>query len=125
MVHAVRIHTTGGPEVLMWEAVEVGAPGPGEVRVAQRAIGLNFIDVYHRSGLYKLAALPAIIGMEGAGDVVAVGPEVSRSQGRRPRGLCGCARRLCRGAPHRRRPAGEASGCHLLRDRRGDRCCGA
>jgi NADPH2:quinone reductase len=63
--------------VLKWEPVDVGAPGPGEVRVAQRAVGLNFIDVYHRSGLYKLAALPAIIGMEGAGDVVAVGPDVS------------------------------------------------
>jgi len=77
MVHAVRVHTTGAPEVLKWEAVDVGAPGPGEVRVAQRAAGLNYIDVYHRSGLYKLAALPAIIGMEGAGDVVAVGAGVS------------------------------------------------
>jgi NADPH2:quinone reductase len=76
MAHAVRLHTTGGPEVLKWEAAEVGAPGPGEVRVRQRAVGLNFIDVYHRSGLYKLASLPAIIGMEGAGDVAAVGPEV-------------------------------------------------
>jgi NADPH2:quinone reductase len=76
MAHALRLHTTGGPEVLKWEAAEVGAPGPGEVRVRQRAVGLNFIDVYHRSGLYKLASLPAIIGMEGAGDVAAVGPEV-------------------------------------------------
>jgi NADPH:quinone reductase len=77
MIHAVRVHTTGGPEALKWEPVDVSAPGPGEVRVAQGAVGLNFIDVYHRSGLYKLAALPAIIGMEGAGDVVAVGPDVS------------------------------------------------
>lgn len=76
MVHAVRLHAVGGPEVLKWETVEVGEPGRGEVRVRQRAVGLNFIDVYHRSGLYKLANLPAIIGMEGAGDVISVGPGV-------------------------------------------------
>jgi NADPH:quinone reductase len=77
MVHAVRIHETGGPEVLKWEPVEVGAPGPGEVRLKQRAIGVNFIDTYHRSGLYKLSSFPAVLGMEGAGDVVAVGPGVT------------------------------------------------
>jgi NADPH2:quinone reductase len=76
MAHAVRIHEIGGPEVLTWEAVEAGDPGPGEVRIRQRAVGLNFIDTYHRSGLYKLASLPAIIGMEGAGDVTAIGPGV-------------------------------------------------
>lgn len=77
MTHAIRIHGTGGPEVLTWEAVEVGEPGPGEVRIRQTAIGLNYIDTYHRSGLYKLAVLPAVIGMEGAGRVEAVGPGVS------------------------------------------------
>lgn len=77
MPHAIRIHATGGPEVLKWEPVEVGEPGPGEVRLRQGAVGLNFIDVYHRTGLYRLAGLPAVIGMEGAGTVQAVGPGVS------------------------------------------------
>jgi NADPH2:quinone reductase len=77
MAHAIRIHAPGGPEVLKWEAIGVGEPGPGEVRLRQRAVGLNYIDVYHRSGLYKLANLPAIIGMEGAGTVEAVGPGVT------------------------------------------------
>lgn len=77
MAHAIRIHATGGPEVLKWEAVEVGEPGPGEVRLRQTAIGLNYIDTYHRSGLYKLASFPAVIGMEGAGCVEAIGPEVT------------------------------------------------
>lgn len=76
MAHAIRIHTNGGPEVLKWEAVEVGRPGPGEVRLRQGAVGLNFIDVYHRTGLYKLPGLPAVIGMEGAGTVDVVGPGV-------------------------------------------------
>ena len=77
MAHAIRIHANGGPEVLKWEAVEVGEPGAGEVRLRQTAVGLNYIDVYHRSGLYKLASFPAVIGMEGAGVVEAVGPDVS------------------------------------------------
>lgn len=74
MVKAVRIHEYGGPEQLRWETVDVGAPGPGEVRVRHAAVGLNYIDVYHRTGSYKLGALPAVLGMEGAGEVVAVGP---------------------------------------------------
>ena len=77
MAHAIRIHANGGPEVLKWEAVEVGEPATGEVRLRQTAVGLNYIDVYHRSGLYKLASFPAVIGMEGAGVVEAVGPGVS------------------------------------------------
>ena len=77
MVKAIRIHRHGGPEVFQWDNVEVPPPGPGEVRLAQRAIGLNYIDTYHRTGLYKLASLPAIIGMEGAGDVIAIGPGVT------------------------------------------------
>ncbi len=76
MPHAIRIHQCGGPEVLKWEEVAVGAPGPGEVRLKQTAVGLNYIDVYHRSGLYPLPALPAIPGMEGAGIVEEVGADV-------------------------------------------------
>ena len=77
MTKAIRIHETGGPEVLVWEDVEVGAPGPGEALVRQSAVGLNYIDTYHRSGLYPLPRLPAVIGMEGAGVVEAVGEGVS------------------------------------------------
>lgn len=74
---AIQIHTTGGPEVLHWESVEIGDPGPGQVRLRHTAIGLNFIDIYHRSGLYPLPALPAIPGLEGAGIVEAIGPQVT------------------------------------------------
>src|SRR5207244_12759483 len=76
MPHAIRIHKTGGPEVLQWEEVAVGDPAPGEARVRQTAIGLNYIDTYQRSGLYKLA-LPSGLGGEGAGMVEAVGPGVT------------------------------------------------
>ncbi len=75
MPHAIRINETGGPEKMRWEEVEVGKPGPGEVRVRTTAVGLNFIDTYHRSGLYPMA-LPLTLGMEGAGSVEAVGPRV-------------------------------------------------
>ncbi len=75
MPHAIRIHQTGGPEVLQWEEVTVGDPGPGEVRVRNTAIGLNFIDTYQRSGLYPLP-LPLTMGSEGAGVIEAVGPKV-------------------------------------------------
>jgi NADPH2:quinone reductase len=75
MSYAIRIHETGGPEKMRWEEVEVGSPGPGQVLVRNTAIGLNFIDVYHRSGLYP-NALPLTLGMEGAGVVEAVGPKV-------------------------------------------------
>ena len=76
MVHAIRIHAYGGPEVMRWEPVEVGEPGAGELRVRHEAVGLNYIDTYHRTGLYPLPALPAVIGMEGCGVVVAVGEGV-------------------------------------------------
>jgi len=76
MPHAIRIHKTGGPEVLQWEEVAVGDPGPGEARIRHTAIGLNFIDTYQRSGLYKLA-LPSGLGGEGAGVVEAVGAGVT------------------------------------------------
>jgi len=76
MTHAIRVHDYGGPEVLKWEAVEVGDPGPGEVRIKQSAVGLNYIDVYLRTGLYPQSAMPFIPGMEGAGVVTAVGEGV-------------------------------------------------
>ncbi len=76
MSHAIRMHRTGGPEVLTWESVDVGAPGPGQLRLQQRAVGLNYIDVYHRTGLYPMA-LPAIPGMEAAAVVESVGPGVT------------------------------------------------
>ncbi|MFA7292003.1 MAG: quinone oxidoreductase [Rhodocyclaceae bacterium] len=75
MVQAIRFHETGGPEVLCWETVEVGEPGPGQARVRHAAVGLNFIDTYHRTGLYPLP-LPSGIGLEGAGVVEAVGAGV-------------------------------------------------
>jgi NADPH2:quinone reductase len=76
MPHAIRIHKTGGPEVMQWEEVSVGDPGPNEARVRHTAVGLNYIDTYQRSGLYKLP-LPAIMGNEGAGVVEAVGSGVT------------------------------------------------
>ncbi len=76
MPHAIRIHQTGGPEVLRWEEVAVGDPAPGEARVRHEAVGLNFIDTYHRSGLYPLP-LPSGIGLEGAGVVEAVAAGVT------------------------------------------------
>jgi NADPH:quinone reductase len=75
MTHAIRIHQTGGPEVLQWEEVEVADPAPGQIRLRQEAVGLNFIDVYHRTGLYPLP-LPFTPGTEGAGIVEAVGADV-------------------------------------------------
>jgi NADPH:quinone reductase len=75
MSHAIRIHATGGPEVLKYEEVDVGAPGAGEARVRHTAIGVNYIDTYHRSGLDPLT-LPSGIGNEAAGVVEAVGPGV-------------------------------------------------
>ena len=60
MSHAIRVHEYGGPEVLKWEKVEVGDPGPGEIKIRQTAVGLNFIDVYQRSGLYPQPSLPFV-----------------------------------------------------------------
>ena len=76
MTHAIRVHEYGGPEVLKWEEVEVGAPGPGQVKIKQTAVGLNYIDVYQRTGLYPQPSLPFIPGMEGAGVVTAIGEGV-------------------------------------------------
>lgn len=77
MSKAIRIHAPGGPEAMRWEAVPTPEPGPGEALVHHEAIGLNYIDVYFRTGLYKSPALPLTLGMEGAGTVKAVGPKVT------------------------------------------------
>lgn len=76
MAHAIRFHETGAPEVMRWEQVDVGAPGPGEVRLRHEAVGLNFADTYFRSGLYPVP-LPAGMGVEAAGVVEAVGAGVT------------------------------------------------
>lgn len=77
VVKAVRVHAQGAADVLSYEDVDVGSPGPGQIRVKQSACGLNYIDVYMRSGLYPLPELPAVVGMEGAGTVEAVGEGVT------------------------------------------------
>ena len=76
MPHAIRIHQQGGPEVMQWEEVTLGDPGPGQARVRHTAVGVNYLDTYHRSGLYKLS-MPSGLGSEGAGIVEAVGPGVT------------------------------------------------
>ncbi len=77
MVAAVRVHKPGGPEVMKYEDVEVGAPGQGQIRVRIHACGLNYIDTYFRSGLYPPPAVPFVLGNEGAGEVTAIGPAVT------------------------------------------------
>jgi NADPH2:quinone reductase len=72
MSKAIRVHEYGGPEVMRYEDVTVPAPGPGQIHVRQTAIGVNFIDIYFRSGAYKAPQLPFIPGKEGAGEVVAL-----------------------------------------------------
>jgi NADPH:quinone reductase len=77
MPKAIRVHKTGGPEVMQWEDVPVGDPGEGQARIRHTAIGVNFIDTYHRSGLYPLPSMPGGLGSEGAGVVEAVGKGVT------------------------------------------------
>jgi NADPH:quinone reductase len=77
MMKAIRIHAAGGPEVMKWEDVPRPEPGQGEALIKQEAVGLNYIDVYFRSGLYKAPTMPLIIGQEGAGTVSAVGAGVT------------------------------------------------
>ncbi len=77
MTKAIRIHANGGPEVMLWEDVPTPEPGPNEALIKHEAIGLNFIDVYFRTGLYKAPNMPLIIGQEGAGTVLAVGANVT------------------------------------------------
>lgn len=77
MPKAIRIHETGGPDKMVWEDIDLGDPADAEVRLKQTAVGLNYIDTYHRSGLYPVPALPAVIGLEGAAVVEAVGSGVT------------------------------------------------
>jgi len=77
MTKAIRVHTPGGPESMLWEDVPTPEPGPGEALVRHGAVGLNYIDVYFRTGLYKAPSMPVTIGMEGAGTVLAVGSGVT------------------------------------------------
>ena len=77
MSKAIRIHVNGGPEVMLWEDIPTPEPGPGEALIKHEAVGLNFIDVYFRTGLYKAPNMPLIIGQEGAGTVLAVGANVT------------------------------------------------
>ena len=78
MVAAVRVHKTGGPEVLTYEQIEIGAPGQGQVKVKQHASGVNYIDTYFRMGMYPSpVGLPFVSGNEAAGEVIAVGPGVT------------------------------------------------
>ena len=77
MANAIRVHTPGGPEVLQYEKYHPGQPASGEVRLEQHAVGLNFIDVYHRTGLYPIADKPFVIGLEAAGVVAEIGPDVN------------------------------------------------
>ena len=109
MTHAIRFHKTGGPEVLVWEEVQVGKPGPGEARIRHTAVGLNFVDIYNRSGLYP-AQLPSGLGGEAAGVVEEVGSGVTDLKARRPHRLWQCAdRRLCRSAADPGRSAVETA----------------
>src|SRR3977135_2596697 len=82
MVQAIRFAKTGGPEVLEWQPVEVGKPGQGQVRLRHTAVGLNYIDTYHRSGLYPLP-LPSGLGSEAAGIVEAAGDDAGFKEGER------------------------------------------
>jgi len=75
--HAIRIHQTGGPDVLQYEVIDIASPGPGEVQIRHKAIGLNFTDVHHRTGRYPVPSFPAVLGMEGVGVVEAVGDGVT------------------------------------------------
>lgn len=77
MTKVVRVYKPGGPDALVYETIDVPQPGPGEVRIRQHAVGLNFIDVYYRTGLYNAPDLPFIAGNEAAGEVTAVGPGVT------------------------------------------------
>ena len=77
MTKAIRIHSPGGPEAMIWEDVPTPEPGPNEALIKQEAVGLNYIDVYFRTGLYKAPSMPLVIGQEGAGTVTAVGANVT------------------------------------------------
>ena len=104
MAYAIRFEKPGGPDVLSWQEVEVGKPGQGQVRLRHRAVGLNYIDTYHRSGLYSLP-MPSGLGSEGGRRRRGGRTRGQRAEAGRPRRLCRRAdRRLCRGAGHAGRP---------------------
>src|SRR5260221_12607351 len=77
MTRVVRLRKPGGIDELEVVDVELSQPGMGEILIRQTAIGVNFLDIYHRTGVYSLPALPAVLGVEGAGSVTAVGPDVT------------------------------------------------
>lgn len=77
MANAIRVHNTGGPGSLVYETYETGQPNPGEVRISHQAVGLNFIDVYHRTGAYPIADSPFIPGLEASGTVTELGADVT------------------------------------------------
>src|SRR5262249_19172595 len=109
MPNAIRFHKSGGPEVLVWEPAPISKPGPGEARVRHTAVGVNFVDIYIRTGLYP-AALPSGLGTEAAGVVEEVDPGVDHIRGGRSRRVCRRpVRGLQRGARHAGRPAGGAT----------------
>ena len=119
MTHAIRFHKTGGPEVLVWEEVAVGKPGPGEARIRHTAVGLNFIDIYNRSGLYPVAVAERARRRGGrrgrGGRLRRHRPEAGRS-----RRLWQCAdRRLCRSAADPGRSPAQAARRHRRQDRGG------
>ena len=118
MPHAIRIHAPGGPDVMKWEELAVGDPGPGEARVRHTAIGVNYIDTYHRSGLYKL---PLPVGHRHRGRGRRRGGRRRRRLGeaRRSRRLLRrCRRQPTRSARHASRAAGQAARRHRDRRRR-------
>ena len=125
MSKAIRLSKTGGPEVMEYVEVEVGAPGPGEARVRNAACGLNFIDVYFRTGLYP-QPLPAGLGMEGAGVVEAVGAGVTDLQAGDRVAYAGRPIGAYAGsAPDAGGGAGQTAGRDRLRDCRRDDACRA
>ena len=113
-MRAIRIHQPGGPEVMRLEEAELAPPGKGEVRLRQHAIGINFIDIYHRTGFYPPAKVPYTPGSEGAGEVTEVGPSVGGVQARRPRRLLRLGGRVRRGAKHRSAGLVQAAARNLL-----------
>ncbi len=106
MVAAVRVHKTGGPEALTYEQIELAAPGPGQIKIKQHAIGVNYIDTYFRMGMYPApGGMPFIVGQRGRGRGDRGRLRRDRSQGRRPGRRRGGDGRLCRGAAAFRRIA--------------------
>ena len=118
MPHAIQVHETGGPEVMRLEEVTVGEPGPGEARIRHAAVGLNYIDVYFRMGLYPAPSLPFSPGMEGAGEVIALGEGVTDLTVGDRVAYAGSLGAYCRGADHPGGPAGAGPRCG---ERRGGR----